>query len=242
MSKSEKYIDIDWQERNKSLILSQIGDELFPCVFAKKAIEKRTVFWAFCDCSDNGYSDFFNSLINYTEFLKKTDVLDRVLPPLIVVIKSDCLDLESQHKTAWNFIQYLIDNDPKVWNNDITKDVYDFKWCLYFNDVQLFINISCSKHKKLKSRNLSDDICLIINPREVFDLVAPYNRSKGLKIRNHIRERICLFNQTDTYPPELGFFGDRNNLEWRQYQLYEEGALDNTNCPIYLKNHSVKKR
>ena len=90
-------------------------------------------------------------------------------------------------------------------NNDITKDVYDFKWCLYFNDVQLFINISCSKHKKLKSRNLSDDICLIINPREVFDLVAPYNRSKGLKIRNHIRERICLFNQTDTYPPELGF-------------------------------------
>ena len=112
MGKSEKYIDIDWQERNKSLILSQIGDELFPCVFAKKAIEKRTVFWAFCDCSDNGYSDFFNSLINYTEFLKKTDVLDRVLSPLIVVIKSDCLDLESQHKTAWNFIQYLIDNDP----------------------------------------------------------------------------------------------------------------------------------
>lgn len=221
-----------WEDENKELILSQIGDNLFPCIFAKRAMEKNLITWVFCDYSDGGKNIFLKSLLDYTDFIKKTSVSDRILAPLLVVINANSENLEQQHKIAWLFVQYLIDENPMEWNNDISKDFNNHKWCLCFNNVQLFMNISASKHKELKSRNLGKDICLVINPREVFDVVAPHDKPKGLKIRNTIRDRVCKFNNTKTYPKELGFFGDENNLEWRQYQLYETGGLINENCPL----------
>lgn len=33
---------------------------------------------------------------------------------------------------------------------------------------------------------------------------------------------------------ELGFFGLSDNLEWKQYQLYEKGGLNNDRCPLHF--------
>ncbi len=41
-------------------------------------------------------------------------------------------------------------------------------------------------------------------------------------------------------PKELGFFGDENNLEWKQYQLNEEGALVNSQCPLNINKKGEK--
>lgn len=81
-------------------------------------------------------------------------------------------------------------------------------------------------------------ICLVINPRQIFDVVAPLNKIKGIKIREKIRERVETYNGFPA-PKELGFFGDKNNLEWKQYQLYEQGGLENTKCPLNI--HSVNQ-
>jgi len=42
-------------------------------------------------------------------------------------------------------------------------------------------------------------------------------------------------------PKELGFFGDKNNLEWRQYQLTEEGGYYPSTCPLPILQRDKQK-
>lgn len=138
-----------------------------------------------------------------------------------------------------NFLSVLLSNYNKLLvrqtnNNNAKKSLINRLKILN----QLFINISSSKHLKYKSRNLGKDICLVINPRQIFDVVAPLNKAKGIKIRQKIRERVEAYNGFPA-PKELGFFGDKDNLAWKQYQLCEEGGLENIKCPLSI--HPVKQ-
>lgn len=184
-----------WKQKSKLEIEKILDDTNFPCIFSRKANQNHTIKWLFCEHSPSQKDYFLNGVQAYTEFIKSTLPKDRILSPLIAVLQQDTpLNLEQSHKTAWDFIQYLIDNDPKKWPIDIPKNTSNFNWCLCFNEVQLFVNISSSKHVKYKSRNLGSNLCLVINPRQIFDLVAPLGQARGLKIRNKIRERVALYN------------------------------------------------
>ena len=136
---------------------------------------------------------------------------------------------------AWDTIQTLIDNDPLPWPKKISQNPDTYDWCLCFNDAQLFINISASGHKTLNSRNLNESLCLVVNPREIFDKVAPFSTKKGMTIRNKIRERIKVYNESESVPEKLGFFGDKSNREWEQYQLSENGSFDIKSCPLKMR-------
>ncbi len=235
----EKELSV-WAMRSKEQIENIINHETFPCIFARKACKAKTINWLFCRLSNNQKDDFLNGLIEYTDFIKFTPPKDRLLSPMIAVLEHNANNLEHEHKVAWEFIQYLIDNDSKEWPKEISKSPNDSNWCLCFNEVQLFINVSSSRHLKYKSRNLGENICLVINPREVFDIVAPLNKKKGVKIRERIRERVEVMNGAPA-PKELGFFGDKNNLEWRQYQLTEEGGYYPSTCPLTILQRDKQK-
>lgn len=211
------------------LVMGKINHPDFPCVFAQKVGKNDSAFGLFI--SDDRLEHYIGGLIEYTEFVKSTPSKDRILNPLIVLIEAkECKNLKEQHEKAWKYIQYIVDNNP-VKNPDNYFDINNPNWCLIFNNVELFTNISTSKHKILRSRNLEYDITIVINPREIFDEIAPYNKPRGLKIRNIIRDRVVKFNQCPI-SKELGFFGDVNNLEWKQYQLYEDSGLNNNKCPL----------
>ncbi len=71
----------------------------------------------------------------------------------------------------------------------------------------------------------------IINPRENFDLVASIETRSGQLIRNKIRSRVVSFNNSPI-SDDLGFYGDNGNLEWKQYQLKEDGIDRPAQCPF----------
>lgn len=225
-------------ERKREEILQIVRSETFPCVFGRKAANVRSLYWLFHESSDDPMN-FIAGLIEYTNFIKNTPPEERLLRPLITVIKSDIKTLADQQKLAWEFIQLLIEKDPAPWPNNIARDVDNHNWCLCFNSNQLFINISCPGHKMVRSRNLGSEIFLVINPREIFDIVAPRNKTKGLKIRSYIRDRIKEYNTDEKIPDQLGFFGDPNNKEWKQYQLNEINGFYFNECPLRMKKGAV---
>lgn len=217
--------------RKFDVVMNKVTEQGFPCVFAQKVGKNNSAFNLFI--SNDDFDFYINGLIEYTNFVKNTPSRDRILTPLIVFIEDKkSQSLEEQHINAWKYIQCLIDNNPTP-NPYNYYDVNNPNWCLIFNDVELFTNISTSKHNVLRSRNLGYDITIIVNPREIFDEIAPYNKPKGIKIRNIIRNRVTEFNQCPV-SKELGFFGHSDNLEWKQYQLYEKGGLNNDRCPLHF--------
>lgn len=145
---------------------------LFHVFSEVKAANDRSLFWLFYDANDTP-EKFIGGLIEYTEFIHKTPPRDRLIRLLIVLIKNDKNTLSEQQELAWSFIQLLIDNDPAPWPSNIPREVENHNWCLCFNSTQLFVNISCPGHKIVRSRNLGSEVCLVINPREIFDIVAP---------------------------------------------------------------------
>lgn len=218
-----------WKENALFTFLEIVNSSEFPCLFAKKSIQNKSYIPFFYSAEDEKNS-LLEKFLEYTESTKNIAIKERIYSPLILFINNNLLkNGQSQHELAWELLNWLHRNDiPSSWPSNIPKDPDLPSWSFCFNGVQLFINISCSDHKILKSRNLGKHLVLVVNPRENFDFVA--GEEKGRKIREKIRKRISIYNN-GYIPSELGFFGD-GSKEWLQYQLQEEGLPRPNKCPF----------
>jgi FPC/CPF motif-containing protein YcgG len=213
-----------------------VGQGEFPCVFARKANKQQSCYFLFSNISESSEENIqilIDGLTEYTDFCKKIPVRERFLKPLVVFFKTPSFySLEKYHLYGWKILQLLHARDPHHWPDSIPTSPNESDWSFCFNDTQLFINMSSPKHVHWKSRNIGNCLAFVINPRENFDIVAPIHTKSGKKMREMIRERVKKYNGLEVFPEVLGFFGEKGNLEWRQYQLEEEHGLYPTQCPL----------
>lgn len=215
---------------------STLDEADFPCLFARKAQKQESIRFLFVreNCLEQ---DLVDGVSQYLRFVKNTELKERLYSPLVVFFQNSFVgDLKAEHEFAWRAIQQLHENDAYSWPEDIatSPDSPEFTFC--FQGIQLFINISCPSHSSMRSRNLGRQVTLVINPRENFDHVAGAHSVSGLKIREKIRNRVQQFND-GLSPPTLGFYGDEDSLEWRQYQLEEPGGLYASVCPLKIRSY-----
>lgn len=140
--------------------------------------------------------------------------------------------LAEQQALAWSVLQQVHELDPQPWPRTLPTDPHDSGWSFCFAGMALFINMNFPAHRQMKSRNLGAHIAFVINPRESFDEVASAATESGRRIRARIRERVRHYND-GVVPDTLGFFGQEDNFEWRQYQLREPGSLNPSRCPFH---------
>ena len=146
-------------------------------------------------CQKNVIQDILCTLTELTHRVKSVPKKDRIYTPLLCVFENTNFhSVEKEQDFAWIILQKIHNNDIMEWPHHIPKNPDNSKWSFCFNDVELFINISCPNHHHVKSRNLGDNIVFVINPRIHFDIVAGMNDPKGLKIRQTIRERSKKYN------------------------------------------------
>ena len=74
------------------------------------------------------------------------------------------------------------DNDTQPYPSHIPLDTDSPQWCFCFQDIELFINVSCPHHDMYKNRNLGAYIAFVINPRENFDFVASGSKKSGIRV------------------------------------------------------------
>ncbi|HHY9940794.1 TPA: YqcI/YcgG family protein, partial [Escherichia coli] len=183
----------------------------------------------------NAIHDILSALTELTHRVKTVPKVDRIYTPLLCVFKdTNFHSIEKEQEFAWRTLQEIHNNDIMEWPNLIPKDPDNSQWTFCFNEIELFINISCPNHNHVKSRNLGDNIVFVINPRAHFDIVASMNDPKGLKVRQTIRERSKKYNN-GLEPITLGFYGDVDNREWMQYALHEPGTPVVQECPLRIR-------
>lgn len=179
--------------------------------------------------------DLVAAFNEYTDFVKRVPVRERIYSPFVVFLERNVFStLKDEHRYGWSILQMLHERDTSPWPLDIPTETENEKWSFCFNGIPLFINISCPKHKKMKSRNLGEYVVLVINPRANFDEVASINSKGGKGIRETIRERVKTYNE-GFEPVTLGVYGEKGNYEWKQYQLEEPGGLELTECPLHIR-------
>lgn len=239
-----KWSDIDLNKLNKSSWIKQaldnfstvVGDKDFPCLFGKKALNSKSIFISICQFeSDYKYQDLKFILEEYTEFVKVSTIEKRIWSPLVVFFDPRFMH-KKPHQIGWYALNWVHLQDTKPWPKNVSINPSESKWSFCFNEVPLFINMSTNKHKILKSRNLGHSLVFIVNPRENFDFVASIKTKSGQLIREKIRSRVVNFNN-HPLPVDLGFYGNSDNLEWKQYQLTENGLERPSKCPFHNKKY-----
>ena len=213
-----------------------VGAKDFPCLFGKKALNSKSLFISTCSFESNcKYEDLKSILEEYTEFVKLSLIEDRVFSPLVVFFDPRFMH-QNPHQIGWDALNWLHLQDTRPWPANIPINPDEPEWSFCFNEVPLFINMSTNKHKTLRSRNLGHNLILIINPRENFDFVASIKTKSGRLIREKIRSRVVSFNN-HPLPIDLGFYGNSDNLEWKQYQLIENNLERPSTCPFKNKKY-----
>lgn len=222
-----------WERDAFGELADRLTDPAFPCVFARTAWRAGAVRIAFCD---EGYVDAAHAaLVDYTAFVHRTPVTERLLAPLCLVFRTRAVTgAAEQHAHAWHLLGELHRRDLAPWPETVPVETEHPAWSYCFNGVQLFVNMSSQAHVQLRSRNLGACLTLVINPRENFDVVAGAATPHGRAVRLRIRERVRAYNGSEL-PASLGFHGDEGNREWRQYQLDEPAHPAPQACPFTVR-------
>ncbi|ORL62795.1 YqcI/YcgG family protein [Pseudomonas putida] len=204
----------------------------FPCLFGRKAVATATCHVVFARAGEWA-TDIARGLAGYVRMLEPIPLKQRIGMPLLAFLETDASrTLAEQQSLAWQVLQDVHRLDPLPWPAGVPQDPHDPNWSFCFADMPLFINMNFPAHRQMKSRNLGDHIAFVINPRESFDEVASAATESGRRIRSRIRDRVRHYND-GIVPDTLGFFGQSDNFEWRQYQLQEPGSLNPARCPFH---------
>ncbi|AIN59179.1 YqcI/YcgG family protein [Pseudomonas soli] len=221
-----------WTHKTIEHFKETLANPDFPCLFGRKAVTARTCHIVFARAARLA-EDIAGGLADYIATITPIPLKQRIGNPLLVFLETAAdSSLEAQQTLAWDVLREVHARDTLPWPEEIPQDPHDARWSFCFAGMPLFINMSFPAHRLMKSRNLGPHIAFVINPRESFDEVASAGTESGQRIRARIRERVRHYND-GVMPETLGFFGQDDNFEWKQYQLQEPGAPSPPRCPFH---------
>ncbi len=106
----------------------------------------------------------------------------------------------------------------------------DPAWEFSFAGVQMFV-VGCGPtYQRRQSRNLGKGIVMLFQPRSVF-VDAVTDREISLEARQQVRRRLLAWDDMMAHP-DLGIYGDPDNLEWKQYFLSDDTTPEAGVCPF----------
>ncbi|HVR98104.1 MAG TPA: YqcI/YcgG family protein [Thermoanaerobaculia bacterium] len=205
--------------------------------FGIVAQQRGTLLYAFAPSLEER-TDRLRVQLLIGEYLRHLKALTReeaafALMVLFVDPRSLPPELEAHHQAVWDLLQFLHEEDDFPWAPGVPTDPDHPLWSFCLGESPLFVNISSPAHRQRQSRNLGSALTLIIQLREGFDLVAP-DTPTGRRVRETIRNRIESFDGTPTYP-ELGYYQDPRNREWKQYGIPDGNQSRPARCPFHTR-------
>jgi len=150
----------------------------------------------------------------------------------LVVFFTETRDIgtEKYQDIFWSLLTKLHALDITQWPTKIPHNTNDKDWEFSFSGESIFVVCNTPSHKARMSRYAST-FMVTFQPRWVFDSVIGINAHNSEKIKHEIRRRLHIF---DSVPisPDLGAYGDPDNLEWKQYFLFNDNKPKGDRCPF----------
>lgn len=226
-----------WIKQAVSETIQTLQNELFPCVFARRANALENLLFVFVDTKNSkehgtyySLDNLLKGLIEYTEFCKKISVKERLYSPLVIILNWQFAILKESQDKAWEILKEIYQYNSLYFDNEVPGlNPEDERWKFRFNGVNLFFNLNHPQHKLHRSRNINSFMTMVVNPSENFSVVAPLVNGER-KISNMIRDRVRTYNN-GVVPDTLGI-SDDTKPDWKQYQHEEGDAEIPSICPF----------
>jgi amino acid adenylation domain-containing protein len=223
-----------WVEQSYATMRTHVMDPEYPCFFGTMAEKRGEMFYSYVSGKDTGHlartMAMFSRLATRPEFEKNN---------IAVFFEPDARPLSHQqyHDFFWRILQDLHDADPHP-GVRAQPDPADPEWEFSYAGVEMFVVCACPSFAARHSRNLGPGMILLFQPRSVFvDKVT--NRAIGMQARETVRRRLKKWDAIPAHP-DLGFYGDPENLEWKQYFLPDENVPIQGNCPLKSRSENAR--
>jgi uncharacterized protein len=215
-----------WLDASYESLREQVMHPDYPCFFGTMAEKRGEMFYAFVNGRDTvdlaATMQTFAELALLPEYRRNN---------IAVFFEPDPQPLshDRYQDIFWGVLQGLHDVDPDPAAAE-QPDPSEEAWEFSFAGVQMFVVCALPSFKVRHSRNLGPGMVLLFQPRSVFvDTIT--NKVIGREARNQVRKRLETWDDVSAHP-DLGFYGDPGNLEWKQYFLDDENLPAGDRCPF----------
>lgn len=222
-----------WMAQSYKTLYDIVIDPRYPCFFGTQAERRGEMFYSYVQGKD-----ISGMAATMATFARLADEPAYRKHNIAVFFEPDAEPLSHQayHDHFWRTLQHLHDVDPDP-EADYQPDPHDEAWEFSFAGLQTFVVCACPSFETRHSRNLGPGMVLLFQPRAVFvDTIT--NKVIGREARNQVRARLREWDAVEPHP-DLGFYGDPGNLEWKQYFLSDENVAAIDKCPFLNRRHAT---
>lgn len=223
----------NWQRDAYQSFAAIIGDRenTYPCIPGRRGFLDNNL--RFCFIPDlrteqspkelakalKVYGDVSRSTGKYASFVVLSETPTDML---------ETFQVDDYRELFWDFLTRLTGWDDQEWPSNIPTNPDDQKWEFCFNGEPYFTFCATPAHEHRKSRQFP---CLLLafQPRWVFEAIndaTPFGR----KMKALIRKRLTHYDEVAAHP-DLNWYGQDNNREWKQYFLSDDDATP-SKCPF----------
>ncbi|TYR80566.1 YqcI/YcgG family protein [Priestia megaterium] len=216
-------------------------DNPFPCILGVEGFKKGLLRFSFAS-SPYHYQAIKHCANALTEYIHLFRTLGRYTSFVIFFEPEYRNRSMAQYETMfWDTLTFLHQMDKKPWPEDIPKDPQDPLWEFCFHGEPIFVVCNTPIHELRKSRK-SKSFMLTFQPRWVFEGMTADSKI-GKQVKKTVRSRLEEYDNVTAHP-NLRWYGDVENHEWKQYFLKDDNHETMLKCPFQLKRseRNVRKK
>lgn len=130
----------------------------------------------------------------------------------------------------WRILQFLHEHD----SFPATEKTPDHPlWEFSFEGCEMFVVGTSPTYRQRRSRNLGAGIVLIFQPRNLF-IDPATSQPIAPEVRRRVHKRMLAYDDMPVHP-DIGFYGQDANREWKQYALPDDNSSEQGRCPFQTR-------
>jgi FPC/CPF motif-containing protein YcgG len=129
----------------------------------------------------------------------------------------------------WQVLRFLHEYDP---DPGLERTPDHPLWEFSFQCCEMFVVGASPTYRRRRSRNLGPGMALIFQPRSLF-IDPTTSQPIAASVRQRIHKRMLAHDGMPVHP-DIGFYGELINREWKQYALPDDNEPASGSCPFHM--------
>jgi uncharacterized protein len=217
----------DWKLKAYGQYRAKLCAADYPCFFGQRGELRGEMMYVFV--AKDGLQEMAASMRRFVTLLATPEY---ARCSLVAFFEPDFSLTE--HSTFvdrfWQTLQFLHEHDSQP----ATERTPDHPlWEFSFEGCEMFVVGTSPTYRQRRSRNLGPGIVLIFQPRILF-IDPATSEPIAAEVRQRIHKRMLAYDGMPVHP-DIGFYGQPTNREWRQYALPDDNSPEHGRCPFHTQ-------
>lgn len=217
--------DEPWKIQAYSSYRAKLSDPRYPCFFGQTSDSRGEILYTFVP--RNGAWSMLRNVEAFTALIVTAEYSRASLAAFFEPDPGMASHADFTER-FWGALQFLRDHDGE---KGPAPDPDHPLWEFAFAGQEMFVVGASPTYRKRQSRNLGAGMVLIFQPRHLF-LDPATSQPIAAEVRHRIHKRMLAYDGMPVHP-DIGFYGDPANREWKQYALPDDNEPEVGVCPFH---------